>query len=149
MKVIDTFLRIPFHIPPTDWPLYPFEVQQNGGWNCITFCLAEITIFCFWLLRYIWLLFQLPRRLNLNNVAEVESSASSLALPRYCNISKKPHTRNTVTAVKCRYPIAWGSEPSTKVRRTHDGGMTEARRVRVWYNDTEKDKRQDAPLEKR
>ena len=33
-------------------------------------------------------------RLNLNNVAEVESRASSLALPRHSNVSKKPHTRS-------------------------------------------------------
>ena len=32
--------------------------------------------------------------MNLNNVAEVESRASSLALPRHSHVSKNPHTRS-------------------------------------------------------
>ena len=53
-----------------------------------------------WLLYNNRLIFQQPRRLNLNNVAEVESRASSLALPRHSNVSKKPHTRNRGVATE-------------------------------------------------
>ena len=34
------------------------------------------------------------KRLNLNNVAEVERKESLFSLPRCSNVSKKPHTRN-------------------------------------------------------